>query len=174
MLNHPWDPGMSPAWPWWMYFFKCIVRFSSILFAYSRGKRVTLGPCLLQVLVKELVLDWGSQGHTVVDCCSGLGSVCLSQASIFTVRCVMNKTFWFSFFCVCELLPSNTTAFFGTFIMDDEVCAFRHWYLDPRFILGNCEELFPYFIKLRILEKRNPWNLLKNLTVNSVFECLVF
>lgn len=83
----------------------------------------------------------------------GLVLVCVFQVSVFTVRYVVNKTTWFFFY---KLLPSNTAAFFGTFIMDNEVCAFRHWYLDPRFILGNCGELFSYFVKLSILEKRNP------------------
>lgn len=41
----------------------CQIQFDT--FAYSYGKRVTLGPDLLQVLVKEVVLDWGSQGHSV-------------------------------------------------------------------------------------------------------------
>ena len=76
-----------------------------------------------------------AKGTVCVNWCWDLALVRFSQASIFTVRYVVNKTFWFSFFC--ELLPSNTTAFFGMFIMDNEVCAFRHWYLDPRFSLGN-------------------------------------
>lgn len=40
----------------------CQIQFDTL--AYSYGKRVTLGPFLLQVLVKEVVLDWCSQGHT--------------------------------------------------------------------------------------------------------------
>ena len=93
------------------------------------------------------------RAHLAVLLCSDLVVVYFFQVSIFTVRYVVNKTIWFFFFY--ELLSSNTAAFFGTFIMDNEVCAFRHWYLDPRFILGNYGELFSYFVKLRILEKRN-------------------
>ena len=56
-----------------------------------------------------------AKGTVCVNWCWDLALVRFSQASVFTVRYVVNKTFWFSFFC--ELLPSNTTAFFGTFIM---------------------------------------------------------
>ena len=71
MLNHPCDPRTTPTWPWWTHGFfllYCWIQFDTLAFSY--GKRVTLGPCLLQILVKEVVLGWCGQGRTWLCYCA--------------------------------------------------------------------------------------------------------
>ena len=78
------------------------------------------------------------RAHLAVLLCLDLVLVCFFRVSIFTVRYEVNKTIWFFFFY--ELLPSNTAAFFGTFIMDNEVCVLGigTWTLDLFWgIVGN-------------------------------------